>query len=200
MFASPWTLSPFCCLCHRNFSKQHSESGPAQACLPTCHEWQPSIQGSMWKALSLPCDTFCSCDRTLCHDWTHVTGLTSHPPLFYSSELVWHSNTPSPRSCSCSTAEEAAGCVFPQCSDTKACKWKYINSDPGDESSRNEEQEHSSAMFAKHFFIHQKLASCTLQNQICLFLNCHCFVSSQMCSSKMQRAYILFSSLFTKVS
>lgn len=112
---------------------------------------KPACPHAMRKALSLPCDTFCSCDRTL-PDWTRVTGLTSWP-LFYSSQLVWHWNTSSP--CSCSTAEEAAGCAFPQCSDTKRCKWKYISSDPGDESSRNEEQEHSSATFAKHLPTHQ---------------------------------------------
>lgn len=111
----------------------------------------------MWKALSLPCDTLCSCDRTLGRDWTHTTGLTSHHPLLYSSELVWHSNT-----------EQAAGCVFPQRSDTKPCKWKYIHSDPGDESSRNEEQEPRLQNISLHITIQP---SCTLQNQNCLFFN-----------------------------
>lgn len=71
---------------------------PKLACLHTLNN-KPSCETAthlvwlMESLLSLAYNTFCCCDRTLS---THTTGLTSSPPpLFYSSQLFWHSNTPS---------------------------------------------------------------------------------------------------------
>lgn len=113
---------------------------PKPACPHTMNDFhEKSSVTALWHFLQLWQDS------AWLDSWT---GRTSWP-LFYSSQLVWHWNTSSP--CSCSTAEEPAGCAFPQCSDTKRCKWKYISSDPGDESSRNR----STAQPNKHLSTHQ---------------------------------------------
>lgn len=112
---------------------------PKLACLHTLNN-KPSCETATHLAwhlksfLSLTCNTFCCCDRTLS---TRTTGLTSPPPpLFYSSQLIWHSNTPSLHSCPYCKTKETAICVSPQCSNTKQSKWKHINSKPGDVGSR----------------------------------------------------------------